>query len=140
MAAARAAAEMATGCCCTPVSGAAPVVMSVDFSTTTSAEPRLSVEETIGREPRMKANSAALTRGCCSGRSRNHHQKMAHQSTPRPPKIQKACRHNTTGSPEDDMVWIIRASTAKEDKPPANRPAIHTVPCAKPRSSKGNQL
>src|SRR6185312_12976148 len=100
----------------------------------------LLADVSVGSWPRIRANSAVLTPGCWSGRSRNHHQKTTHQITPRMPKIQKACRQRTTGCPCGVTVWIIKASTAKDAMPPAKRPAIQTVPWAKPRSPNGNQL
>src|SRR5262245_25945088 len=92
-----------SGAAVTPVT-AVPLTISVRDATTcvdepgdgTTGAPKLT---SLCLVSRMRANSAGLTDGWSSGRSRNQYQKATHQTTPIPPKIQKMCRQWVTVSP-----------------------------------------
>ena len=83
----------------------------------------------VARRP-MWASSAGLTAGCVAGSSRNHHQKPAAHAAPTPPKIANVQRQ--------PMPWIRTAARNGAMAPPIED-AASSSPCARPRSSSGNQ-
>src|SRR5215468_7039061 len=79
-----------------------------------------------GRPEAMRSHSAALTCGISSGRLRNHGQKKAHHSKPRPARSHK-------GVVQLKKTFVISKTASGGTRAPPRRLSAQTLPWAKPR-------
>src|SRR5947209_6306833 len=116
-----------------------PVNPYIRHSAQTLTEPRKRDHErggglaaTAGRPASMSARSAALTPRISAGRLRNHGQKKAHQSRPRPARMTKGI-----GQPWKTLK--SHSPTSSGATKPPSRLKVQISPWAKPRRVVGTQ-